>query len=191
MPPAKNHINLSLAVISASLVAIALFIGLGKLLATTSSQIKVANSDEFSTIVDSANLQASATFEDKTNTNLNNNNNNMQRENSELKVDDVKIGTGREAVNGKVVTVNYTGTLVDGTVFDSSLKPGRTPFDFMLGRGMVIRGWELGVAGMKVGGKRKLTIGPDLAYGSAGAGGVIPPNATLVFEVELLKVSEE
>ena len=101
---------------------------------------------------------------------------------------DITVGTGAEATPGKTVTVNYTGWLTDGTKFDSSLDAGRTPFSFKLGAGSVIPGWDQGVVGMKVGGKRKLTIPPDLGYGSRGAGGVIPPNATLVFDVELLGV---
>jgi FKBP-type peptidyl-prolyl cis-trans isomerase len=106
---------------------------------------------------------------------------------TELKIEDLAVGTGAEAKSGKTVTVNYTGWLTDGTKFDSSLDSG-TPFSFALGQGAVIAGWDQGVAGMKVGGKRRLTIPPALGYGAAGAGGVIPPNATLVFEVELLGV---
>lgn len=106
---------------------------------------------------------------------------------TELKIEDIKVGTGAEAVAGKMVTVHYTGWLTDGTKFDSSVDRNQ-PFQFQLGAGMVIPGWDQGVAGMKVGGKRKLTIPPDLGYGAAGAGGVIPPNATLVFDVELLGV---
>lgn len=105
----------------------------------------------------------------------------------ELKIEDLVIGTGVEAISGKVVSVHYTGTLVDGTKFDSSKDRG-TPFEFNLGAGEVIKGWDLGVVGMKVGGKRKLTIPANLGYGSQGAGSVIPPNATLIFEVELLEV---
>jgi FKBP-type peptidyl-prolyl cis-trans isomerase len=99
---------------------------------------------------------------------------------------DEKLGTGEEATAGKKVTVNYTGTLTDGTKFDSSLDRG-TPFTFNLGAGEVIQGWDQGVSGMKVGGKRKLTIPPSLGYGSQGMG-IIPPNSTLIFEVELLNV---
>jgi len=97
-------------------------------------------------------------------------------------------GDGAEAVAGKKVSVHYTGTLTDGSKFDSSLDRGR-PFDFPLGGGRVIKGWDQGVAGMKVGGKRRLTIPPDLAYGERGFPPVIPPNSTLIFEIELLGVS--
>ncbi|HEY2004648.1 MAG TPA: FKBP-type peptidyl-prolyl cis-trans isomerase [Candidatus Saccharimonadia bacterium] len=104
-----------------------------------------------------------------------------------LVVTDEKVGTGTEAVAGKTVTVNYVGTLTNGTKFDSSYDRNQ-PFSFTLGQGQVIKGWDQGVAGMKVGGKRKLVIPPDLGYGAQGAGSSIPPNATLVFEVELLDV---
>lgn len=100
---------------------------------------------------------------------------------------DILVGTGAEAVSGKTVSVHYVGMLPDGTVFDAS-KPRGQAFSFTLGSGQVIKGWDQGVAGMKVGGKRQLVIPPDLAYGSQGAGSVIPPNATLIFEVELLEV---
>jgi FKBP-type peptidyl-prolyl cis-trans isomerase len=106
-----------------------------------------------------------------------------------MKIEILKEGTGEATKAGDTVTVNYTGTLTDGTKFDSSLNPGRTPFQFTLGQNNVIQGWELGVAGMKVGEKRKLTIPPELGYGEQGAGGAIPPNATLVFEVDLLKIN--
>ncbi len=105
---------------------------------------------------------------------------------SGLRITDLVIGDGAEAVAGQTVVVNYRGTLANGTEFDSSY--GRGPFSFPLGGGRVIQGWDEGVAGMKVGGKRKLVIPPDLAYGERGAGGVIPPNATLTFEVELLRI---
>ena len=105
---------------------------------------------------------------------------------SGLRITELVVGTGEEAVSGKSVSVNYRGTLTNGREFDSSY--GRGPFSFPLGGGRVIKGWDEGVAGMKVGGKRKLVIPPDLAYGERGAGGVIPANATLIFEVELLQV---
>ena len=107
---------------------------------------------------------------------------------SGLQYVDLVVGDGAEPNPGATVTVHYTGWLEDGTKFDSSVDSG-SPFDFVIGQGRVIKGWDEGVASMKVGGKRRLTILPDLAYGSQGFGAVIPPNATLVFEVELLGVS--
>jgi FKBP-type peptidyl-prolyl cis-trans isomerase len=106
--------------------------------------------------------------------------------NEQLITQDLVVGTGAEAVSGKRVTVNYLGTLTDGTKFDSSYDRNE-PFSFSLGAGEVIAGWDQGFTGMKVGGKRKLTIPPSLGYGSADLG-AIPPSSTLVFEVELLKV---
>jgi FKBP-type peptidyl-prolyl cis-trans isomerase len=105
-----------------------------------------------------------------------------------LIIEDLVVGEGAEAQDYNKVVVNYTGSLEDGSVFDSSLNPGRGPFTFTLGVGSVIKGWDLGVKGMKVGGKRKLTIPPELGYGDQGAGGLIPPGATLIFEVDLLEV---
>ena len=106
---------------------------------------------------------------------------------SGLKIEDLVLGDGDEAVAGGRVSVHYTGWLDTGEKFDSS-RDRNDPFSFPLGAGRVIRGWDEGVAGMKVGGLRRLTIPPHLGYGADGAGGVIPPNATLVFEVELLGV---
>jgi FKBP-type peptidyl-prolyl cis-trans isomerase len=104
-----------------------------------------------------------------------------------LQYDDLKVGTGAEAKAGQTVSVHYTGWLTDGKKFDSSVDRGQ-PFEFPLGMGRVIKGWDEGVQGMKIGGKRKLTIPASLGYGARGAGGVIPPNATLIFDVELLGV---
>jgi FKBP-type peptidyl-prolyl cis-trans isomerase FkpA len=104
-----------------------------------------------------------------------------------LKYQELKVGDGAEAASGKIVEVHYTGWLESGTKFDSSFDRHR-PLTFRLGAGDVIKGWDQGIAGMKVGGKRKLIIPPDLGYGKRGAGEVIPPGATLVFEVELLGV---
>ena len=106
---------------------------------------------------------------------------------ADLVIEDIVVGEGAEAESGKNVTVHYTGNLESGKQFDSSRNRG--PFSFRLGAGQVIKGWDTGVKGMKVGGKRKLTIPSDLAYGSRDVGnGLIPPNSTLIFEVELLKV---
>ena len=111
---------------------------------------------------------------------------------SGLKYEDLKTGAGAEAVKGKTVSVHYTGWLLEkgtkGKQFDSSVNRGR-PFKFPLGKRQVIAGWDEGVAGMKVGGKRLLIIPPALGYGARGAGGIIPPNSTLIFEVELLGVT--
>ncbi len=105
-----------------------------------------------------------------------------------LQTEILQEGTGAEAINGNTVSVHYTGLLEDGTKFDSSLDRGQ-PFSFTLGSGQVIKGWDLGVLGMKVGEKRKLTIPSELGYGERGAGASIPPNATLIFEVELLGIN--
>ncbi len=107
--------------------------------------------------------------------------------NSGLKYQDTVTGEGAEAAAGQKVSVHYTGWLENGSKFDSS-KDRNDPFQFNLGAGQVIRGWDEGVQGMKIGGTRKLTIPSELGYGARGAGGVIPPNATLIFEVELLDI---
>jgi peptidylprolyl isomerase/FKBP-type peptidyl-prolyl cis-trans isomerase FkpA len=119
------------------------------------------------------------------NINSNNSNNFMIQG---MKVEILKEGTGDGAKNGDSVSVNYTGTLTDGTPFDSSLNPGRTPFEFSL-PGQVIQGWNLGLVGMKVGEKRKLTIPPELGYGANGRPPVIPANATLIFEIDMLSIN--
>ena len=116
------------------------------------------------------------------------NNGSIKKMENGLLIEDLVVGDGAEAKDYNKVVVNYTGKLEDGSVFDSSLNPGRSPFTFTLGAGSVIKGWDQGLKNMKVGGKRKLTIPPDLAYGANGAGSAVPPNATLIFEVELLEV---
>lgn len=116
------------------------------------------------------------------------NNGSVKKMENGLLIEDLIVGDGAEAKDYNKVVVNYTGKLEDGSVFDSSLNPGRSPFTFTLGAGSVIKGWDQGLKNMKVGGKRKLTIPPDLAYGTNGAGNAVPPNATLIFEVELLEV---
>jgi FKBP-type peptidyl-prolyl cis-trans isomerase FkpA len=113
---------------------------------------------------------------------------NTGEDNMELKIETLQEGTGDKVVaEGDSITVHYTGTLEDGTKFDSSVDRD-DPFTFTIGRGMVIQGWEKGLLGMKIGEKRKLTIPSELGYGANGAGGVIPPNATLIFEVELISI---
>jgi len=107
--------------------------------------------------------------------------------NCELIIEDIIVGQGAEAVKHSIITVNYTGWLEDGTKFDSSLNPGREPLRFTLGAGQMIQGFDQGILGMKVGGKRKLTIPPNLGYGSQDKG-IIPPNSTLIFELDLLIV---
>lgn len=110
-----------------------------------------------------------------------------QESNSELIIEDLLVGTGPSSTAGDTLSVHYTGTLEDGTVFDSSLDRG-APFEFVIGQGYVIQGWDQGMLGMQVGGKRKLTIPSDLAYGDRGIPGAIPGGATLIFEVELLEI---
>jgi len=116
-------------------------------------------------------------------------NNTKNMEDQKLKVEVLQEGTGAEAKNGDNVSVHYVGTLEDGTKFDSSIDKGE-PFSFNLGAGQVIKGWDLGVLGMKIGEKRKLTIPSDLAYGDDGIPNAIPPKSTLIFEVELLGINE-
>ena len=111
----------------------------------------------------------------------------MPTDNTKLNIEVLKAGTGPGAAKGQSVSVDYTGKLMDGTVFDSSIPRGQ-PFTLTLGTNQVIAGWEMGLLGMKVGEQRRLTIPPALAYGANGIGGVIPPNATLVFDVEMKSI---
>ncbi len=111
----------------------------------------------------------------------------MQPESDQLKIEVIKEGTGVGAAKGQSISVDYTGKLTDGKVFDSSIPRGQ-PFTLVLGGGQVIPGWEMGLLGMKVGEQRRLTIPPALAYGKKGIGGVIPPNATLIFDVEMKSI---
>jgi FKBP-type peptidyl-prolyl cis-trans isomerase len=111
----------------------------------------------------------------------------QQKTTTSVKIEDQKVGTGKEAKTGDTVSVHYRGTLTDGTEFDSSYKTNQ-PYSFTIGAGRVIKGWDQGIPGMKVGGKRTLTIPADLAYGEAGSPPTIPPNATLIFEVELVSI---
>jgi len=149
-------------------------------------------------------LYYNISVDSKINTNNNTNDTSLQKQDSNsynntyeknmnnntiegLKTEDLIIGNGKEAVSGKLVSVNYVGTLLNGKKFDSSYDRNQS-FDFALGGGQVIKGWDLGIIGMRVGGKRKLTISPELAYGEREIPGLIPANSTLVFEVELLDV---
>jgi len=113
---------------------------------------------------------------------------NVER-NEEVQIEDLIVGEGVEAKDGDKITVNYVGTLTDGTKFDNSYDRNK-PFVFTLGNGEVIQGWDEGILGMKIGGKRKLTIPPSLGYGESGSGDVIPPNSTLIFEVELISIND-
>ncbi len=121
--------------------------------------------------------------------NNSNNTNNNQMNQSKVDIVTLKESSGPGAKNGDKLTVNYTGTLTNGVKFDSSLDPGRDPFTLTLGAGQVIKGWDEGLIGMKAGEKRKLTVPAELGYGASGFGSKIPPNSTLIFEVDLLKIN--
>lgn len=133
-------------------------------------------------VSDNASMPAVKQENTKLDTNMNN-----STQSAKLVIEDTKLGTGTEVKSGDTVVMHYKGTLTDGTKFDSSYDRNE-PFSTQIGVGQVIKGWDLGIPGMKIGGKRKLTIPSDLGYGSTGTGGVIPPNATLIFEVELIDI---
>ncbi len=152
--------------------------------ATSVSDVKTNTTAE--TKVETKVEQPNAT----TNNNTNLNTNKTMTKVTELIMEDEVVGTGAVAKAGDSVTVHYVGTLMDGTVFDASKPRGNQGFTFTLGAGQVIKGWDVGVAGMKVGGKRKLTIPSDMAYGNQAVGGVIPANSDLIFEVELLSTGK-
>ncbi len=122
-------------------------------------------------------------------TDQNSNNNSNNQNSMKLKIETTQPGTGNQVVkNGDTVSVQYTGKLTDGTVFDSTANHGGQPFTFTVGAGQVIQGWDQGLLGMKVGEKRTLTIPPSLGYGESGVPGVIPPNATLIFDIQLVSI---
>lgn len=142
-------------------------------------------------IPDNNNQQQTVTETNETVQTENTNTNKLKTKMTELKIEDSVVGGGEEAKAGDSVTVHYVGSLTNGTVFDASKNHGNDGFTFTLGAGQVIKGWDLGVAGMKVGGKRKLSIPSALAYGDqAIGGGLIPANSDLIFEVELIKVDK-
>ena len=166
-------------------VGIMLVCVIGLVLAQFSGQPNSAIADELTqnqttlaAVTENNNLIASNTMSDA----------NVTTTDSGLKYTDQEEGTGATPQKGQTVVVHYTGTLEDGTKFDSS-RDRKQPFSFKLGAGQVIQGWDEGISTMKVGGRRQLIIPPELGYGARGAGGVIPPNATLIFDVELLKIS--
>ncbi len=165
------------------LILLLLFTGLGALVyARTDSKRRALDKTETSS------LNEEIVTEKDDQDMPNNDNTKLKGDFTQLVKEDISQGSGAEAVKGKTLKVNYTGKLVDGTVFDSSLKPGREPFEFTLGAGQVIQGWDQGFEGMKEGGKRLLKIPSNLGYGERGAGQLIKPGADLIFEVELLEV---
>lgn len=172
MDESKGKINFFVVIIFLAILGGAAFLIFGK----NSSKNDLQASPSPATITANARSEASASPSASPIMNV-----------TKLEIKDEKIGTGSAAIAGKKVTVNYLGTLTDGTKFDSSYDRG-TPFGFVLGASEVIEGWDKGVVGMKVGGKRKLIIPSSMAYGENGISGVIPGGATLIFEIELLKV---
>ncbi|HET8574588.1 MAG TPA: FKBP-type peptidyl-prolyl cis-trans isomerase [Candidatus Paceibacterota bacterium] len=159
----------------------------GQSAGATSTQTEIATTTKANTI----NTENNNTMDQNTGGSSTGIGNSSQAGEGQLMISDITVGTGTEAEQGDTVFVTYTGTLANGTVFDASSKHGGQPFSFTLGSGQVIPGWEQGILGMKVGGKRKLVIPPSLAYGANGIPGAIPPNATLTFVVELTNVEQQ
>ena len=188
-------ISLGVMLVCFVVLAIAQFSGSGQqamaAVVTTPQPQIVVKTEVAASLNQSNSLLAEATIPDAPATiagnNMAENTEKIETTPSGLKYVELKEGTGAEPKTGQTVVVHYTGTLENGTQFDSSRDRG-SPFEFKIGVGQVIKGWDEGVGTMKVGSRRKLIIPPDLGYGARGAGGVIPPNATLVFDVELLKI---
>jgi FKBP-type peptidyl-prolyl cis-trans isomerase len=186
----KEIINNLILIIIAVVVLSGAFYFLTNILKNNNETGKENNNIEQNITINNTNTNngEQKPVEQKNTTTENNKNNNEQKV-DQLKIETIKEGTGTAVTKaGDIISVHYTGTLTNGTKFDSSLDRG-SPFEFHLGAGQVIKGWDQGLLGMKVGEKRKLTIPSNMAYGEAGAGGgLIPPNATLIFEVELLAI---
>lgn len=181
-------ISLGIAVVCAFVLLVAQITTTGK--EATASNIQTPQQSETQEVKTSSNPLLSQGIAAKANVTLAQNmdsENNMVTTDSGLQYEVIEEGEGASPEKGQTVVVHYTGTLEDGRKFDSSRDRGQ-PFAFKIGVGQVIKGWDEGVGSMKVGGRRKLIVPPDLGYGARGAGGVIPPNATLVFDVELLDI---
>ena len=166
------------------------YIGIGMVVIFIGGMLLLVNSGSKGNNESNETAVTTSTDVAKIDTNLSTSTNKTMTQITELIIEDSVVGTGAEAKAGDNVTVHYVGTLMDGTMFDASKNHGTTGFTFTLGAGQVIQGWDVGVAGMKVGGKRKLTIPSDMAYGNQAVGGVIPANSDLIFEVELLNVGK-
>ncbi len=166
------------------------YIGIGVVVIFIGGMLLLVNSGSKGNNESNETAVTTSTDVAKIDTNLSTSTNKTMTQITELIIEDSVVGAGAEAKAGDNVTVHYVGTLMDGTMFDASKNHGTTGFTFTLGAGQVIQGWDVGVAGMKVGGKRKLTIPSAMAYGNQAVGGVIPANSDLIFEVELLSTGK-